>query len=220
MTTIIGAAKPATNVASTKNLLTGKASYFLPQRIVIRDTVNANKIKNENPILAMAGFKRLFIGFGEIALDVYKVANQLAGEISFTTLQQPGLMGPVDRPSISSAKLENLRISADTLWFIYQIDKYASPSKGFETYLHGVKILGLPAALSYKIPCVSTLPGYVSVDEKYLVISAQAKNLSTEKTTFDGFRKCIDTLNISDESLLSWKQEIQDAKFVIDSLRR
>ncbi len=212
--TICFSAKPA---KKTQSLL-GKETFALPQRVIIQDSAKAKAAKAENPMLAMAGFKLKFIGLAEVQLDVYKAGSNFEGEISTTSLQMPGLMGPVDRRSTKTAKLENIRITSDTLWFLYSSQTSSEPSKGFLTYSSGKKILGIPAANAYRIPCKEQLPGYFGLDEKFYTTTPAEPMYPVKKDRLNEFRSCLDTLNLNADELRVWKGEISDAKFVIDSL--
>lgn len=205
------------SIAATKKpTLIGKAVFALPQRIIIQDTVEANKLKASEPMLALMKFKYAYIGFGETSVETYNTNGNLVGEISFQYLQQPGLMGPTDHPTTKTAKLENIHIASDTLWFLYRFDQYSEQQKGFISYSSGKRILGIPSSTAYKIPCSSQLPVVHSSDETFQVLSESNLHGVPEAAAISKFRSCLDS--IPADRLRGWDKDVKDIKFVADSV--
>jgi hypothetical protein len=202
--------------ASKKPTLVGKTTYSLPQKVVIQDTIEANKLKESEPMLALMKFKYSYIAFGEVIVETYNTNGNIAGEISFHYLQQVGMMGLTDHPTTKTAKLENIHIKKDTLWFLYRFNQYSEQQKGFLTISTGKRILGIPSSAAYKIPCTNKLPGVHSLTANYLALSESNLRGVPEATVISEFCLCLDSVSI--DEMQGWETEIRQTKFVADSV--
>ena len=202
--------------ANKKPSLIGKAVFAFPQRISIQDTVEANKLKASEPMLALMKFKYTYIGFGETHIETYNSNGNIAGEISFQYLQQQGLMGPVDHPTVTTAKLENIHITSDTLWFLFRFNQYSEQQKGFLSNANGKRVLGIPSTIAYKIPCSNRLTEVYSSDENFQSLVESTAHGIPDAASIGKFRNCLDS--ISPNGLRGWEKDVKDIKFVTDSV--